>query len=110
MGTTTGGTVTDCAAISESLDVGFVIFADKLQNENSQCLVNVHSIRGDFKYFIALWWDEPLHFRLAQYKEATSSTYTSFWSPSNLPPLLREHYNDCYPGAPIGSLRRLGVS
>jgi len=104
------GTVTDCAAISESLDVGFVIFADKLQNENSQCLVNVHAIRGDFKYFIALWWDEPLHFRLAQYKEATSSTYRSFWSPSNLPPLLRDHYNDCYPGAPIGSLRRLGVS
>ena len=104
------GTVTDCAAISDSLDVGVLIFADKLQQRGTQCLVNVDAIRGDFTYFVALWWDEPIHFRLAQYKADASSTYRSFWRASELPPALREHYNKCNPAAPVGRARRLGIS
>ena len=39
------GTVTDCAAISEKLDVGMLIFANNLQSRGTQCLVNVDAIR-----------------------------------------------------------------
>ena len=61
------GTGTDCAAISAKLDVGMLIFVDNLQNGGTQCLVNVDAMRGNYPYYVALWWDDPRHFRLAQY-------------------------------------------
>ena len=103
------GTVLDCAAISDQLDIGLLIFADKLQCNGSQCLVNVDAVRGDFSYYLALWWDEPTHFRLAQYREARSRPWCSFWAADELPSSLRTHYDVCNPSAPVGSARRLAI-
>ena len=103
------GTVTDCAAISEKFDIGILIFADNLQNEGTQCLVNVDAMRGDYAYFIALWWDDPVHFRLAQYRECESMPWRSFWSASDMPQSLRAHYVVCNRAAPVGSARRVGL-
>ena len=101
------GTVTDCRALSEYFDVGVLIFADNLQHRGAQCLVNVDAVRGDYAYFIALWWDDPVHFRLAQYREGEGAPWRSFWSANDLPPSLRAHYNFCNPRAQIGSARAI---
>ena len=103
------GTVTDCAAISEKLDVGMLIFVDNLQNGGRQCLVNVDAIRGNYAYYIALWWDDPRHFRLAQYRESDSLPWRSFWRAEDMPQSLRAHYDICNHAAPVGSARRVGL-
>jgi hypothetical protein len=103
-------THTDCNDISEHFDVGMLIFADSLQTRGAQCLVNVHALRGGYAYLIALWWDDPAHFRLAQYREGTPLPWRSFWRAADLPPSLRAHYDLCNPTAPVGSARRLGLN
>ena len=79
------GTVTDCRALSEYFDVGMLIFANSLQHGGTQCLVNVDALRGDHAYYIALWWHDSVHFRLAQYREYERSPWRSFWSAKDLP-------------------------
>ena len=103
------GTHTDCNAISEHLDVGMLLFADSLQQRGAQCLVNLNALRGVYACLIALWWDGPSHFRLAQYREGTSLPWRSFWRAADLPPSLRPHYDLCNPTAPVGSARRLAL-
>ena len=56
----------DVQNLSNALDVGVLMFCDQLQDGGRQCLYNIGSQREDFPYWIALWWDEPMHFRLAQ--------------------------------------------
>ena len=104
------GTITDCRALSEYFDVGLLIFANNLQHGGTQCLVNVDALRGDHAYYIALWWHNSVHFRLAQYRENEGSPWRSFWSAADLPPSLRAHYNLCNPRAQVGSARRVAVS
>ena len=104
------GTVTDCRALSEYFDVGMLIFANSLLHSGTQCLVNVDALRGDYAYYIALWWDDPVHFRLAQYREGEGAPWRSFWSVNDLPPSLRAHYNLCNARARVGSVRRVAVS
>ena len=104
------GTVTDCAAISEKLDVGMLIFVNNLQNGGTQCLVNVDASRGNYAYYICLWWDDPRHFRLAQYQESNSMPWRSFWKAEDMPQSLRAHYDICNHAAPVGSARRVGLS
>ena len=103
------GTVTDLRAMSEAFNVGVLIFADNLQRAGTRCLVNVDALRGDFPYYIAIWWNDPVHFRLAQYRGSASLPFRSFWETSALPPELRAHYDLCNPKAPVGSLTRLSL-
>ena len=104
------GTVTDCRALSAYFDVGMLIFANSLQHGGTQCLVNVNALRGDHAYYIALWWHDSVHFRLAQYRGGEGSPWRSFWSAEDLPPSLRAHYNLCNSRAHVGSARRVAVS
>ena len=89
----------DVKNLSEALDVGILMFCDGLQNGGQQCLYNIGSHRDNFSYWIALWWLEPIHFRLAQLAftsaddESKNQDYTSFWSDAALPQTIREHYN-----------------
>ena len=95
--------------MSEQLDVGVLIFADNLQCAGMHCLVNVDALRGDFPYYIAIWWNDPVHFRLAQYRGSASLPFRSFWETSAMPSELRAHYDLCNPKAPVGSLTRLSL-
>ena len=63
LGNTHWGDVMDARMLSEALDVGFCIFADRLQFNSTRCLVSLDGLRGDYAYFLAIWWDEPTHFR-----------------------------------------------
>ena len=103
------GTITDCAAISERLDVGMLIFADNLQDNGTKCLANVDALRGNHAYYIALWWEDPVHFRLARYRESSSLPWHSFWAADDIPVSVRKHYNLCNPASHVGSARRIAV-
>ena len=87
--------------LSEALDVGILMFCDRLQDEGRQCLYNIGSKRENFSYWIALWWLEPVHFRcakLALTSEATvarNEDFTCFWSDAELPDAIRQHYRAC---------------
>ncbi|CAK0794832.1 unnamed protein product, partial [Prorocentrum cordatum] len=60
------GTQTDVRSLSDRLDVGILLFQDRLRGRARTCLYNVGGQRADYPYWIALWWEEPIHFRGAQ--------------------------------------------
>ena len=102
------GDISDLEALSKQLDLG----VDRLQAGGSQCLCKVDQVRGDLLFFIAIWWDDPTHFRLAQLKIGAASQYASDWPVSSMPAALAAHYtsNACNPSAPIGAAPTSGVS
>ena len=95
----------DVQSLSNVLDLGVLMFCDQLQDGGRECLYNIGGQREDFPYWIALWWDEPRHFRLAQLSYTGGATaaisnvhaavFTSFWSAADLPPMLLAHYRAC---------------
>ena len=91
----------DVNNLSEALDVGILMFCDRLQDEGRQCLYNIGSKRENFSYWIALWWLEPVHFRCAQLAFTSAETvarnddFTCFWSDAELPDAIRQHYRAC---------------
>ena len=94
------GDQTDVRNLSEALDVGVLMFCNELQNGGHECLYNIGSQREDYPYWIALWWREPTHFRLAQVSydsdaarvlhDMHAAEYTCFWNTSELPTGLRD--------------------
>ena len=83
------GTQFDVHSLCEALNVGILVFCNTLQCNGATCLYNIGSTREDYPYWIALWWHEPTHFRLA------SLDGVSFWSDLELPPNLREEFRRC---------------
>ena len=88
-------------SLSDALDVGILMFFDRLQEGGDACLYNIGSERENFPFWIALWWDEPLHFRMAKEgfggEQASAGTCapTCFWPIDELPPTLWQHYRQC---------------
>ena len=64
------GTVADLQALVEKLNVGVLMFTEHLQCGGRRCLANLDYARGDFPYFICMWYDDRKRFRLAQHKPA----------------------------------------
>ena len=95
----------DVQSLSSALNLGILMFCDELQLGGRQCLYNIGSQREDFPFWIALWWKEPTHFRLAQVTydsprllhnaDVHDPRYTCFWSAAALPAVLRNQYRDC---------------
>jgi hypothetical protein len=99
------GDQTDVRNLTEALDVGVLMMCNGLQNGGRDCLYNIGSTREDYAYWIALWWCEPTHFRLAQVsyhpnaeralKDLHAVEYTCFWKDAELPTRLRDQYRAC---------------
>ena len=104
-GNTHWGDQFDVQNLSDVLDIGILMFCDRLQNNGGSCLYNIGSQRDAFPYWMALWWDEPTHFRLAQisYANRTSEVsheehqpnVVSCWHLPDLPPALLQQYKAC---------------
>ena len=92
------GDSTDVLHLSEALEIGVLIFCEHLQNRGQHCLYSVGSEREDFPFWMAIWWDEPTHFRLAELAPldsngaGTEPAYTCFWSAKDLPESLLQEY------------------
>jgi hypothetical protein len=101
LGNTHWGDITDARMLAEVLDVGFCIFADQLQYEGSRCLVSLDGLRGNYKYFLAIWWDEPNHFRSLKLQCDKDDTCSTCWSATELPARIKEQYNVSNKTAPV---------
>ena len=112
------GDHTDVQNLSEMLNIGILMFCNQLQNNGQDCLYNMGCSRGDFPYWIGLWWDPPLHFRIASVRRSGRSVYDSVWQLAphpvgkqfeiihTLPDSLRLLYNRVNKEAPVGQPRR----
>ena len=83
------GDVTDVQALSEALDLGVFIFADRLQDAGRKCLCSVHQTRGDLPYFVSIWWDNRVYFRVALLREGSTCEARCVWRSDALPEPLR---------------------
>ena len=80
------GDQTDVERLSDALDVGILLFRNTFSPRTATCLYNIGSQRENFSYWIALWWEEPVHFRAAQLLGDVC------WSANELPQALRDQY------------------
>ena len=103
------GDVSDLQALSRQLSLGMLVFVDRLQDGGTQCLCTVDQVRGDFPFFIAIWWDDPQHFRLCQLSLGAGLEFKSSWPVHEIPAALAAHYDACNPSARIGSSSSSGV-
>ena len=103
------GDVSDLQALCNQLNLGVLVFIDRLQDGGKRCLCTVDQLRGDFEFFIAIWWDDPHHFRLYQLSTGQGVEFTSTWSVNGLPAALAQHYDACNPTARIGAASSSGV-
>ena len=91
----------DVNSLSTLLDLGVFMFCDSLQNGGRECLYNIGSTKNTFPYWIALWWMEPVHFRVLQvgyptsHEDQSAMTFTTCWTQEELPAPLWREYERC---------------
>ena len=92
------GMETDVKNLAQALNIGFLVFADGLQKNGTQCLVNLnlHNFEEP-AYYACLWWMEPVHFRLCQLKLDEHAPWQCFFKKEDMPPSLRAHVWECNP-------------
>ena len=100
----------DLKALSEKLGVGILLLANNLQNNNTQCLVSLDQRKGNFPFFASIWWNDPVHFRVAELSFDSGASFSCFWQPVQIPDNLRHHYDVCNPHARIGAEAALDIS
>lgn len=92
------GMETDVKHLAQALNIGFLVFADGLQRNGTQCLVNLNLQNSqEPTYYVCLWWFEPVHFRLCQLKVHDNAPWQCFFKREDLPPSLRAHLWECNP-------------
>ena len=111
-GNTHWGDTTDARLLTEALDTGFCMFADRLELNGNLGLVSLDLLRGDFPYFIPIWWSQPSHFRALEIRFSPTEPFQVCWSQPSLPASLVEQYNISNSGAPVSSQanRASGIS
>ena len=87
------GDATDARLLSDALGIGFFVFADQLQDEGRCCLYSMNQLRGDFQFFVNIWWDEPMHFRAAGFQSTPGSTIHRCYAQSEVPEMLQTQFN-----------------
>ena len=92
------GDVTDVKALSDALDVGILLFCNRLQDSGRTCLYNTGSEKHAFPYWIGLYYEDGRHFRVAELSDVMGSPgegFTCFWTGEVLPPVLYHEYEKC---------------
>jgi hypothetical protein len=97
------GATEDIKHLSDKLNIGFLIFRERLGHTGSQCLVNYHACRADFPFWMCIWWHEPMHFRLASLTVERGSPPRSVLLAADVPCAIKSHWTACNPQAPFGS-------
>ena len=96
------GDTTDAQLLCDALNLGFFMFADRLQGEGANCLCALDLLRGDFPFFINLWWEEPVHFRAAELQHAEAIGFQMCYAQQEVPEFLRAQYNAANLRVPVG--------
>ena len=110
MGNMHGGTHSDAHALSESLNVGLMIFSSDEQGEGRWLYSSLGS-RADYPYWITLYCRSNMHFQLAELSAGgadDSATYV--FNQADVPEPLAAHYNFCNTDNPFGSHETSGMN
>ena len=78
-------TLTDIGLLAQALDIGFLVFADQLESGGRECLVRLGESQRARPYYVALWYQDSVHFRAAELQLGTTCLYTRSWSRCSLP-------------------------
>ena len=100
-GNTHWADATDARMLAEALGIGFCTFADSLQGNTTRRIVSLDGSRGDYAYFLPIWWNEPTHFRAMEIQCTQSDTFRACWSADELPQTLIDLYNESNRTAPV---------
>ena len=96
------GDTTDARLLCDALDLGFFMFADRLQRQGANCLCALDLLRGDFPFFINLWWDGSVHFRAAEFQVDEAVAFCMCYAKEEIPEFLRAQYNVANLRVPVG--------
>ena len=95
------GTVTDVAALTDSFDIGIIVFSNREMGLGRWMYSTVPKKRV-YPYWIMLYCIDNVHFVLAEFYDAARREYTCFFPNDRLPDPLREHWLFCNPAPQLG--------
>jgi len=104
------GDMSDLKILCEHLDLGALVFADRLIGRGAECVHGLNVSRGDFAFFVSVWWSNEIHFRVGEMRCDLKETGDFHWRRDALPDDLVRLYNQANRNAPLGSKPVVEVS
>ena len=110
------GTSTDVQMLSDILGIGFVIFADRPQDgpAGTRFVCSVDSTRGDYAYWMFLYFLGESHFQLCEVKEDHEREQDQRWlvfcKLEDVPRHIKSLYDASNAASPMGSAYRGGIT
>ena len=100
----------DLQALSSLLQIGFLVFSDVPQDGQggSRFLCSLDGVRGDYTFWILLYYQSECHFRLGEM--AYDGNRVAVLHIDEIPKCIRDACAATNSDAPIGSMRRSGIS
>ena len=109
MGNHHWGSQQDIVLLSQALGIGFIVFTSHEQG-NGQWIQYLNLQRSDYDFWIMLYWQDPVHYRLVRLHTSRENAPQSFYHRENIPSTLVDHFNLCNRSSLIGMMDSVGVS
>ena len=109
MGNYHWGSQQDVVMLSEALGIGFIVFTS-IEQGNDQWIQYLNFQRSDYEFWMLLYWQDPIHYRLLQLRTSNHGRLQCFYHRSEIPDVLVQHFNLCNRSSPIGLQASVGVS
>ena len=103
------GAQQDIVMLSEALEIGFIVFTS-IEQGNDQWIQYLNFQRSDYAFWMLLYWEDPIHYRIVRLHTSTSDRPRCFFHRSEIPVALVAHFNLCNRSSPIGLEASVGVS
>ena len=100
-------TQTDVAALADHLNMGFIVFASREQG-NGHWMQGLNLERGNFPYWMLIYWEDPMHYRLGQL--TCAGRPRTWFARADVPSAIEDHYNLCNGSSPMGRAPYGGIS
>ncbi len=95
--------------LADAFNVGFIVFASREQGQR-RWIQGLNLERGDYPYWMLLYWIDPVHYQLAALQSAGDARSRAFYATQHLPLQVVQHYNLCNGSSPIGRAHYGGIS
>ena len=66
----------------------------------------MNQLRGNFPFFVNLWWQEPVHFRAADFRSGADQEFQTCYARPEVPEFLQAQYSAANRSAPLGSAQQ----
>ena len=103
------GSQQDIVMLSQALGIGFIVLTSNAQGKG-QWIQYLNYQRSDYEFWMLLYWEDPVHYRLLQLRTSDHDSARCFFHRSEIPNALVEHFNLCNRSSPLGMQSSVGVS